>query len=285
MGQLLAWLQGGKTVHIYLANKLDEQPKAQTPLTVYRRLQPYVFERRLCLYALPERLAASWQNLPRVFVGTLPQMPVVRQYYAGQSLLEQMIAAPAGIGAVDDSIRDELGALIEAAVPYGIDALREGERMAMWELHEGESRNLDDIFAAVKGAYVKCLEIRDPYCAAPANVRRLETFLQYARSTAGSIENLKIRCRETKERDGYVEFYLDIERRMDGVIQELGFERWEVEAIPLKRSSKSFHDREIDITTVTEDGCEQVHRYFLTGGIDFLLNERVQTRIFYLRLA
>lgn len=285
MGQLLAWLQSGKTVNVYLANKLDEKPKAQTPLTTYRRLHPYVFEGRLRLFALPERLTSSWQNLPRVFVGTSPKMPVVRQYYAAQSLLGRMIAAPADIGVVDELFRDELTALIDAAVPYGTDALREGERMAMWDLHEGEPRKLDDIFAPLKGAYVKSLEIRDPYCAAPANVGRLEAFLKYARSTAASIEYLNIRCRETKERDGYVEFYLDVERRIDGLVSAIGFEKRDVEVVPLKRSSRSFHDREVDITTVTEDGCEEVHRYFLTGGVDYLLNERVRTRVFYLRLS
>lgn len=285
MGQLLTWLQGGKTVNVYLANELDEKPKAQAPLTAYRRLQPYVIERRLRLFALPEKHASTWQTLPRVFVGTLPQTPVVRQHFAGQSLLSRMIAAPADVGLVDEAIREQLHALTATAMPYGLDALREGERMAMWELHEGEQRKLDDIFAPLKGAYVKRLEIRDPYCAAPVNVGRLEAFLRYARSAAASIEYLNVRCRETKDRDGYVEFYLDVERRVDNLVKSMGFENRDVEVIPLKRSSKSFHDREVDIKTVTQDGCEEVHRYFLTGGIDYLMNERVQTRVFYIRLA
>lgn len=284
MSQLLNWLQSGKTVNVYLANRLDEKPRAQAPLTAYRRLQPYVFEGRLRLFAISEQQSGSWQNLPRIFAGTGLNMPVVRQYFAAQSLLEQMIAGPADIGAVDELIREELTALSAAAVPYGVDALKEGERMGMWELREGEPRKLDDIFAPLKGSYVKRLEIRDPYCAAPANVGRLEAFLAYARSAATSIEYLNIRCRETKERDGYVEFYLDVERRIDGVVRAMGFENRDIEVIPLKRSSKSFHDREIDITIVSADGCEEVHRYFLTGGVDYLLNEKVQTRVFYLRL-
>ncbi|MCA8197868.1 DEAD/DEAH box helicase [Burkholderia vietnamiensis] len=284
VSQLLKWLQGGKTVNVYLVNKLDEKPRAQAPLTVYRRLQPYVFEGRLRLFAIPEKQGSSWQNLPRIFAGTALNMPVVRQYFAAQSLLGQMIAGPADIGVVDEPIREALTALSEAAVPYGVDALKEGERMGMWELHEGEPRKLDHIFAPLKGGYVKRLEIRDPYCAAPANVGRLEALLKYAKSAAASIEYLNIRCRETKERDGYVEFYLDVERRIDGLVSSMGFENRDVEVIPLKRSSKSFHDREIDITIVSEDGCEEVHRYFLTGGVDYLLNERVQTRVFYLRL-
>ncbi|AXW64658.1 hypothetical protein CJO94_24125 (plasmid) [Ralstonia solanacearum] len=285
MGQLLAWLQGGKTINIYLANELEARPKTHAPLTAYRRLHPYVIEQRLRLFAVPDSLRSEWQNLPRAFVGTLPQMPIFRQHFAGQSLLERLIAAPADVGAVDETIRSGLSALIEAAVPYDVDALREGERMTMWELHAGAPRQLDEIFFALRGAYVKSLEIRDPYCAAPANVGSLEALLRHAKSAAAVIEYLNIRCRETKDRTGYVEFYLDVERRIDGLVKVLGFDKRNVEVIPLKRSSKSFHDREIDIKTVSEDGCEEVHRYFLTGGIDYLLNERVETRVFYLRLS
>lgn len=53
---------------------------------------------------------------------------------------------------------------------------------------------------------------------------------------------------------------------------------------PVRGAGKSFHDREVDIVTVSDDGCESLHRYFLTGGVDFLMDERAETRIFYLRI-
>jgi hypothetical protein len=53
---------------------------------------------------------------------------------------------------------------------------------------------------------------------------------------------------------------------------------------PLKGPRKAFHDREVDITTVSADGCEQLHRYFLTGGIAYLMDERAETRIFCIRI-
>ena len=69
------------------------------------------------------------------------------------------------------------------------------------------------------------------------------------------------------------------------MVKEMGFVNRTIDVIQLKGSGKSFHDREIDITTVSEDGCEEKHRYFLTGGIDFLMDERSETRVFYLRIG
>lgn len=281
-GQIVKWLQDGKRVNLYLANKLDERPRSEAPLTAYRRLHPYALEGRLKLFDLSDQLSEDWESFPRIFAGTSFRSPVVRQHFASQPLLEQLIAGPADLGIVDEHLQSELAALIESSSCYPANALQEGERMAMWELHEGAPRPLDTIFAPLASAYVKRIDIRDPYCAAQNNIGRLESFLQFVKNTAQTIENIKIRCRENKDRDGYVEFYLDIERRVDDLLKKVGYTKYDVEVIPLKRGAKSFHDREIDLVTVDKDGCETTHRYFLTGGIDLLMNQRAETRVFYL---
>lgn len=58
-----------------------------------------------------------------------------------------------------------------------------------------------------------------------------------------------------------------MERRVDDMVKEMGFAQREVEVIQLKVPGKSFHDREVDFVTVSEDGCETLHRFFLTGGL------------------
>lgn len=284
LGQLISWLQDGKALNVYLANRLDEKPKAQAPLTVYRRLHPYVLEGKLKIYALPEDLARNWEAVPRIFVGATADAPIIRQHFAAHSLLERIISAPADIGSVDAELMVLLQRVVGEATPYGNQALQEGERMQMWELPKGTSRKLEEIFAPVIGAYVKKFEIRDPYCATLTSVAKLKSFLGYIKSSASTIDYLNIRCRETKDRDGYAEFYLDIERRVDDMVKEMGFIKRDIEVVQLKGAGKSFHDREVDFVTVSEDGCETLHRYFLTGGVDFLMNERSETRIFYLRL-
>lgn len=282
--QLTSWLQDGKTVNVYLANKLDNKPKAHAPLTVYRRLHPYVLEGKLKIYALPEDLARSWEELPRIFVAPTIDTPIIRQHFAAHSILERLVGSPADIGTVDIETLEILYNIVSEATYYGNQALQEGEKMRMWKLSKGSDRKLNEIFEPIIGAYVKKIEIRDPYCATLNSVPKLAEFLTYIQSKTAKIDYLNIRCRENKDKDGYQEFYLDIERRVDDMIKDMGFKNRDVEVIQLKGGGKSFHDREVDITTVSDDGCEELHRYFLTGGVDFLIDERSETRVFYLRI-
>jgi hypothetical protein len=281
---LLKWLQAGKTIHLHLANKLDERPKAQIPLTVYRHLNPYVQDGRLRLYQIGAAESLDWNQLPRVFTGTSAGLPLIRQHFAVQPLLENLIAAPADTGIVDDELRAALNTLIESAIPYEKDALNEGERMKLWELHVGDARDLTAIFAPLAGAYVKELVVRDPYCGAKQNRSKLLQFFTAVKGMASTIDHVAVYCKESKDKDGDIEFYLDVERHVDNLITSLGIEKRDVVVAPLKGSARTFHDREVDITTVSDDGCEAAHRFFLTGGIDFLMDERTETRVFYVQL-
>lgn len=43
-----------------------------------------------------------------------------------------------------------------------------------------------------------------------------------------TIEHLSLHCKENKDRDGYAEFYLDIERHVDDIIKLVGIENRDV---------------------------------------------------------
>jgi len=281
---LLLWLQAGKTIHIYLANKLEERPKAQAALTIYRHLSPYVQERRLRLYQVPDGADMDWNRLPRVFVGSVIGQPIIRQHFAVQPLMEGLVAAPADTGIIDDALGVELNRLISLSVPLPQDVLREGEHMSLWELHAGEKRDLANIFSVVAGCWIKDLVIRDPYCGARPNRGKLKSFLSAIKLLVGEIQHAAIHCKENRDKDGDVEFYLDVERHVDDILISLGLNNRDVEVRPLKGGGRTFHDREIDITTVTDDGCETAYRFFLTGGIDYLMDERCETRVFCVQL-
>lgn len=92
-----------------------------------------------------------------------------------------------------------------------------------------------------------------------------------------------MKCKETKDKDGDTEFYLDVKHRVDDLIKSLGLENRDVVVLQLKEG-RGFHDRELDIEEVTKDGCNITHRYFLTGGVDYLMDSRAETRIFYIRV-
>jgi hypothetical protein len=284
LGQLISWMQSGKTLHVYLANPLESKPSAQAPLTVYRRLHPYVKERRLRLYTLPAKTKLAWETLPRAFAGVELKRPMFRQHYALQPLTESIISAPVDLGKVDEASQVLLNELIGKVTPCDDDVLQEGDRMQMWEFASGQARDLDDLFSAIAGQYVKEVSLRDPYCGAFKHQRKLGDFLKAIHGKAGTLKRIYVKCKEVTDRDGEVEFYLDIERRIDDLIKALGVEDRDVDVSRIGDRSKSFHDRELDITVTTNDGCDVLHRYFLTGGVDLLMNPQAETRVFYIRL-
>lgn len=284
LNQLISWMQNGKTINLYLFSKLEDKPTAQVPLLIYRRLHPYVLERRLKLFSIPQMLEIDLEGIPRIFTSTELQSPIFHQHFATQAITQSLIAEPVDIGIVNEVIANTLTILLAKAEAYDMHVFQEGERMRMWELNKGKPREFSDIFAVASGVHIKELVIRDPYCAAPQHAKKLEAFLKLIHSYATYIDCVSVRCREVKDRDGYVEFYLDIERRVDDIIKAVGIEKWDVTAVPLKGGGKSFHDREIDIVTISQEGCKATHRYFLTGGIDYLMDPSAETRLFYIRI-
>ncbi|QDQ29080.1 hypothetical protein FNU76_23520 [Chitinimonas arctica] len=210
-------------------------------------------------------------------------MPAIRQHFAVQPLLEGLIAAPADIGAVDETLSTELHQLLSSSVLLPEDVLKDGERMSMWELRAGEARDLDRIFSVVAGSQIKCLTIWDPYCGAKSNRGKLRSFLYAISALAKHIEHVAIHCKEYRDKDGDVEFHLDVERHLDDILASLRLLSSDVKVRRLKESGRTFHDRTVDATIIADDGCETLHRFFLTGGIDYLMDERSETRIFYRR--
>ena len=164
------------------------------------------------------------------------------------------------------------------------DVLQEGGRMQMWEFASGQARDFDDLFSVIAGQYVKEISLRDPYCGAFKHQRKLGDFLKAIHGKASTVKRIFVKCKEVADRDGEVEFYLDIERRVDDLIKALGVEDRDVDVSRIADRRKSVHDRELDITVTISDGCDVLHRYFLTGGVDLLMSPQAETRVFYIRL-
>ena len=285
LNQLVSWMQDGKRLHIYLSSKLEERPKTKAVLTVYRRLHPFLVDGMLKLSALPKVGGLDWADLPRVFTSISPGGVAFRQNFAVEPLTQSIVSAPAEIGVVDEPLSAILQDLATNSISYSDDILREGAKLAVHELHKGDARNLETVFAPVLGAAVKTIVIADPYCGAQINQRRLEEFIKSFRKLVASIDRFEIVCRETRDRDGSIDFHLDVERRLDHLLRDKGFPNRDVRVVPLKGATKSFHDRQIDITTVSADGCDEHHRFFLTGGVDYLMDENAETKVFYIQVA
>jgi hypothetical protein len=73
---------------------------------------------------------------------------------------------------------------------------------------------------------------------------------------------------------------VEVAYQVERVLDEAGIAKGETFVKELGRN-RTFHDRELTFDAVEKNGCDVIHRYFLTGGIDYLLDERSDTRVFH----
>lgn len=282
--QLLTWLQSGKEVQLYFANKLVQHPSDYQTLMLYRHLYPWMQAGKLRLHALPELDGRTAGQIPRFFSSLEDSALLVRQAFPVQPLLDGLISSPAELGAMDAGTRGLLKAALSAAVPYPPEHFAEGQKMGMWEFSVGAPRPLADVFAAIKGQHVKSLVVRDPYCGTERNRQRLKHLLRFLKAHVSDLERADVYCSEAKERqrDGtdYVANRLEVAYQVERVLDESGISKGEAFVKELGRN-RTFHDRELTFVAVDQSGCTSTHRYFLTGGIDYLLDERSDTRVFH----
>ncbi|NLB11474.1 DEAD/DEAH box helicase [bacterium] len=279
---LVKWLQEQKSINIYLINKLENKPKAKESLLVYRELHPYALEGSLKVFELSDNFKNYWENLPRIYGDLKLNATQIRQHFSNQPLLEKLIANPADIGTIDDELLDDLNSIAQDSSQYSMDVFQEGANLNVWKLNEGESRPLKEIFLPLIDRYIKEIEIKDFSCASEQSEEALEAFLGFLIDNAQSIEELKLHCSEYRGSDGSVEFYLDIKNRLSILINNLGYEKFDVNVLPFNKGRTSIQDSEISIITIDQDGCEMNHKYFLSNGIDSLINQRSSISINYL---
>lgn len=284
LNQLLTWLQSGKDVHLYIVNKLAQHPSDYQTLMLYRHLYPWLQAGKLRIHALNELDGRVAGQLPRVFTSLDDGTLMVRQAFAVQALFDCLIGVPAEFGVMDNGTRELLKGPLEAAVSYAPEYFAEGQKMGMWEFPVDAPRPLGEVFVAVKGAYIKSLVVRDPYCGTERNRRRLKQLLDFLKGHVSEVGRVDVYCSEVKERerDGteYVMNRAEVAYQVERVLDEAGIEKGEAFVKELGRN-RTFHDRELTFEVVDASGCSSTHRYFLTGGIDYLLDERSDTRVFH----
>ena len=278
---VLTWLQEGKQVRLYVANKLDSQPKEYALLMLYRHLYPWVVAKKLTVFHLEKLAGKLASEVPRLFSSLDIGAILVRQLFPVQAAFNGLINAPAELGVVDNDVRDQMNSLLSSATEYPADLFAEGSNMDMWELESGDRRDLNEIFKAITGQHVKKLIIKDPYCGASNNRRRVQEFVHFIVKHVSKVDLVQIHCSETRDKNNEVEHRYDIARKLEVIVEDEGIALVEAHVRELGRN-RGTHDREISIETVDDNGCDYVHRYFLSGGLDYLLDSRSATNVFHL---
>ncbi len=108
--------------------------------------------------------------------------------------------------------------------------------------------------------------------------------LVFVKQNGTALDSVQVYCSEVRARDGNIEHRFDVARRLEVMMESMGIRNSEAFVKELGRNSRTFHDRELSFECADATGCEVTHRYFLTGGIDYLLDTRSDTKVFHTRL-
>ena len=283
--QLKKWMDSGKTVRLYIAGHIEKQPRDYATLSLYRHLYPYAVDGRLKLFTVDGLSRRVVAELPRIY-GTLESgAPIVKQAFPLQPLLSGLIAEPAFVGAMDEAVAVSVRALVDRAAPCDAGVFGEGDAMQMWEFRVNEPRDLWSVFAALKGAYIREMVIRDPYCGAVHNRARVGQLVVQVAQLAEKVERVTVHAVETKDRQGRIEHRYDVVQALEALISQSGVQNREAFVLSLGTGGRSFHDRDVTFDVIKKDGATETHRYFLSGGVDYLLDVKSATRVFYARVS
>lgn len=284
LNQVLTWLQENKLVKLYVANQLERQPKEYALLMLYRHLYPWMAAGKLKVFQLDGLTGKAASEVPRLFSSLENGAMLVRQVFPVQAVFQGLVNAPAELGVVDAEVRAQVTEFLSGATEYPANLFAEGSNMDMWELESGDKRDLQDIFKAIAGQHIKKLVIKDPYCGASNNRHRLQEYVKFLVKHVNVVDVVQIYCSETRDRNDVVEHRYDVARKLEVMLEAEGVGRVEAHVKEIGRS-RSTHDREIAIETADSTGCDFVYRYFLSGGLDYLLDSRSATKVFHLRVA
>jgi hypothetical protein len=148
----------------------------------------------------------------------------------------------------------------------------------------GEARDLPYWFSPLAGGTIERLRVRDPYALnGERNRRTLVRFLaEFARITGDwppVIEVLFMDPEDLPHSDG-----LSVRQQDAALRRELQAHEkpagTDVRPCPIRRARQmDFHDREVVVEVISENGTRYAHRYALSGGIDRFLDPRYECAV------
>ncbi len=157
--------------------------------------------------------------------------------------------------------------------------------MKRWSFKEGQARQINEIFDEVQGKHISNLIIRDPYCGVAGRQRQvLSDFIKKLKDLAAEIGKVTISCKEQNKRDDRYQPFFEVRNELMAHLTN-GFpdiDKIIVNVHPLSHA-RGFHDRSIQVDVVDDAGCSETHYYDLTGGLDYLLDSRGGTTVYYYR--
>jgi DEAD/DEAH box helicase/Helicase conserved C-terminal domain/MrfA Zn-binding domain len=284
---LIGLLNQGKSVSIHLLRPLETSPGrlSSRMRQTLRYLYPFAQDGRLKIGYVAHGDESIVSTMARIFIDTNPMSSA---WYSGRPmppLLKELLPEPIYLQRLDDTEAAKLLAVLQDTVYYSSDKLQGGVPIQMWEVAEGEERTFKDYFAVLEGAHIEKAVIKDPYCGAGESQRvYLLNLLKLIDGMAGNIKNVTIHCREQNYKDPRYMAPHKVKEQLTGMLSSAFPQVKPVIYVHSYKTNRVFHDRTLDFHVIDKEGCTVTHRYDLSGGIDFLMDNKAATKIYLYRL-
>lgn len=285
---IINWLNQGKKLHIHLSRPLQlETGQLSSNLRrLLRHFYPYVEQGRLTINRISKIKPKHLSQLPRIFVSSQLKTPVWISSRQAIPLFETLLPSPIYRYKNDENITERLDKFLNNSLtPYRLDELGGGNPIDRYELKAGEARNISKIFSVLDNAYIDKIMIRDPYCGTENGQSSLIEFLIAIKSLSNTMEKIEVHCRESHHNDTYYKAPAQLKRDLEVKLKhDLGKQNNEciVKVHKHAESKNNFHDRIIEFSAIDEKtGLSVKHTYDLTGGIDYLMDQKYATKIFH----
>ncbi len=284
-----AWLvdrlNKGCKVNVYLKTPLKMDAKKLPPFQ--RRalgyLRSYVEDGNLIIRELSNFTEAEKDRsgFLRLFGAPVEGTAIWLSDYNASPLLEQILPNPVYGMIADKQWAGVLSRLVASSNECSTEVFKESAEIKRWELKSGEKRDLKKYFEPVAGAHVEELLIRDPYCAAGEENRvQLFKFLKSILQLVDMVKITRIICKELHFKDYKYESMADVKKKLNEGAKGVNLGKFDPIVYPFK-TLKKMHDRYVNLKIVDSEGRSSRHIFDLTGGIDLLMDEKAETRIYY----
>lgn len=280
---VISLLNKGVNVSIHLLKQLNMAPAHMSSRMrkTLRYLYPYAKEGRLQIGYFTGVDENSTVGSVRIFVEALEGNFAWYTSRPTTPLLQNLLPEPVYQSKLTDKTASELSQIVVGTVPYSAEKLQVGIPIERWELNEGVERNFKDYFSALEGAHIVNAVIKDPYCAVSEMQQDcLVALIKVIGNISSNIKVLTIHCREQNMKDLRYMAPLKIKEQLEKLITTTFPDVKNTIHVHEFRTSRSFHDRTLDFHVIDSEGCSVVHRYDLSGGIDYLMNKKMATKIY-----
>jgi hypothetical protein len=282
---LLDRLNEGCKVNVHLRRPLKPDSKKLLPFQrrTFSYLRSYVEDGRLVINSLPDQDHDKEHQIRYLRIFSAPVDGAVMWFtdYDAPPLLEQVLPKPAYQMTADKNWETILSDLVKSTTPCSTEVFQENAEIKRWELRAGEKRELRRYFAPIGNAYVEEILIRDPYCGAgDENRNQLLRFLSAICEMVKEIKTTKILCKELNYRDDKYESPSEVKKKIHELTKGINLGKLELIVYPF-RTAREIHDRYVAFKIVDVNGESSRHLFDLSGGIDPLMDEKSETKIYY----